>query len=50
MLCYPLTFETNDFYMSSDMTLLLDNIRVRQTKIEFKIIRNIIDFRVILNL
>ncbi|CAF4330034.1 unnamed protein product, partial [Adineta steineri] len=27
VLCYPLTFETNDFYMSSDMTLLLDNIR-----------------------
>lgn len=28
VLCYPLTFETTDFYMSSDMTLLLDNIRV----------------------
>ncbi|CAF4215472.1 unnamed protein product [Rotaria sp. Silwood2] len=27
VLCYPLTFETNDFYMSSDMALLLDNIR-----------------------
>ncbi|CAF1304767.1 unnamed protein product [Adineta steineri] len=27
VLCYPLTFETTDFYMSSDMTLLLDNIR-----------------------
>ncbi|CAF3556475.1 unnamed protein product [Rotaria socialis] len=27
VLCYPLTFETTDFYMSSDMTLLLDDIR-----------------------
>ncbi|CAF4855436.1 unnamed protein product [Rotaria sp. Silwood1] len=27
VLCYPLTFETNDFYMSTDMALLLDNIR-----------------------
>ncbi|CAF4607882.1 unnamed protein product [Rotaria socialis] len=27
VLCYPLTFETNDFYVSSDMALLLDNIR-----------------------
>ncbi|CAF1066408.1 unnamed protein product [Rotaria sp. Silwood1] len=27
IICYPLTFETTDFYMSSDMTLLLDNIR-----------------------
>ncbi|CAF1555695.1 unnamed protein product, partial [Adineta ricciae] len=27
VLCYPLTFETTDFYISSDMTLLLDNIR-----------------------
>ncbi|CAF1192207.1 unnamed protein product [Rotaria sordida] len=27
IICYPLTFETTDFYMSSDMNLLLDNIR-----------------------
>ncbi|CAF0750479.1 unnamed protein product [Rotaria sordida] len=27
VLCYPLTFETNDFYVSNDMALLLDNIR-----------------------
>ena len=29
VLCYPLTFETNDFYVSNDMALLLDNIRVK---------------------
>ncbi|CAF4336722.1 unnamed protein product, partial [Rotaria sordida] len=28
VLSYPLTFETNDFYVSNDMALLLDNIRV----------------------
>ncbi|CAF3730787.1 unnamed protein product, partial [Rotaria sordida] len=27
VLSYPLTFETNDFYVSNDMALLLDNIR-----------------------
>ena len=27
VLCYPLTFEINDFYMSSDLTLLLDDVR-----------------------
>ena len=27
VLCYPLTFETNDFYMSSDLGLLLDDVR-----------------------
>ncbi|CAF0884251.1 unnamed protein product, partial [Brachionus calyciflorus] len=27
VLCYPLTFETNDFYMSSDLSLLLDDVR-----------------------
>jgi phosphorylase kinase alpha/beta subunit len=27
VLCYPLTFEITDFYMSSDLTLLLDNVR-----------------------
>lgn len=26
-MCYPLTFETNDFYMSSDLSLLLDDVR-----------------------
>lgn len=32
VLCYPLTFETNDFYMSSDLGLLLDDVK---TDIEF---------------
>lgn len=27
VLCYPLTFETNEFYMSSDLSLLLDDVR-----------------------
>ncbi len=27
VLCYPLTFEINDFYMSSDLGLLLDDVK-----------------------
>lgn len=27
VICYPLTFEINDFYMSSDLGLLLDDVR-----------------------
>ena len=27
VLSYPITFETNDFYMSSDLSLLLDDVR-----------------------
>ena len=27
VVCYPITFETNDFYMSTDLGLLLDDVR-----------------------
>ena len=33
VLCYPLLFEVSDFYLAQDMSVVLDDLKVRGNKI-----------------